>query len=188
MSIPKLELKRELPAAELQKKIGHLMSMADFFLPPLQRTEDVEFNGDFVCGLRRHVLPLQLLRQHETILGSVATSPAGILRSVPGANRTAEQLKNAREGQLGAFKDDRFPYPRMSRWCLDHPREYVSLWPLFAKIEEIFQATLSELYERQKQLVSPINRDFRLGKSNCFTAAQVNREYRSEERRVGKEC
>ena len=153
------------------------MSKADFSLPPLQRSRDVEFNGEYICGLRKHMLPLQLLRQHETILRSIATSPAGILRSVPGANRTTEQLKNAREGQLGAFKDDRFPYPRISRWCLDHPREYVSLWPLFAKIEEIFQATLPELYERQRQLVSRINRDFRLGKSNCFTAAQLNREY-----------
>jgi hypothetical protein len=153
------------------------MSKADYHYT-LQGSQDVYFQGNYVCGLRKHVLPLELLRQNETILRSVATSPAGVRRSVPGANRTAEQLRNAREGQLGAMKDGMRPYPRMAPWCLDHPRDYVSLWPLFAKIEEIFKGTLpDELYERQRQLVARTDPDFRLGKSNCSTSAQANVEY-----------
>jgi hypothetical protein len=131
-----------------------LLSQADFFFPPLQRTVDVEFGGEYVLGLRKHMLPPDLPRRHETVLRSAATSPAGVRRTVPGANRTAEQLRHAREGQLGGIKDALRPYPRVAPWCLDHPREYVSLWPFFAKIEEVFKATLKEHSERQTQLVS----------------------------------
>jgi hypothetical protein len=95
------------------------MSETDYF-HVLERNEDVYFqdNEHYVCGLRKAKLSVDLLRPAAPILRAAATSPAGALRSLPAANRTAEELQRAREGQLGALKDVKFPYPRISRWCL----------------------------------------------------------------------
>jgi len=187
MELVELRVRSRIPKAELDKKVGRILTEADYNVRLTGATKVVGPGGQPLAIYLPGILSGSLNEEHYPVLHGidVATKQRGLASGSRGYRRSYRSgefwaANTVRSATIGSFdngnNNHRFPYCRTTAWTGKHTEEFSSLYPLFQHIGELMQQYAPQRYAVQWARAEATDPAWRV-QGTPFTTMTVNNTY-----------
>jgi len=182
MELAEIRVRSRIPKAELDKKVGRILTESDYNVRLTGATKVLGPGGQPLVIYLPGVLSGTLNEEHYPVLHGIKdkTDNRGL---ASGSKRVKVNLQhkanNIRSALLGSFEPSggaRFPYCRTTAWTGKHTEEFSSLYPLFRYIGRQMERYVPKRYAVQWARAEATDSAWRVP-GTPFTTMTVNNTY-----------
>lgn len=89
------------------------------------------------------------------------------------------RARTVRSGVVGYYdRNSRFPYCRMTAWCLANPEKFLASVPYIVAVNDVFRRHAPEQYAAQHRAIKKANPDFYIN-DTVFSTVTVNKNWQT---------
>jgi hypothetical protein len=181
MQLTELRVRTRAPKAELDKKVGKILTEKDFSVLLTGPTRVVGPNGAPLIIFLPRVTSAALADAHYPALHAIQANTdnrghaSGSRRQIMYGQRRANRVKST---IIGSFDPagGRFPYCRTTAWTGKNTEQFRALYPLFQHIAEQMKRYVPQRYAAQMEMVKRTHPDWRVA-DTPYTTMTVNNTY-----------
>jgi hypothetical protein len=181
MELTEIRVRSRIPQAELDKKVGRILTEADYNVRLTGATKVLGPGGQPLAVYLPGILSGPLNEEHYPVLhGIKGTTDNRALASGSRRFKVNQQFRanTVRSTIIGSFDNDktRFPYCRTTAWTGEHTEEFSSLYPLFQYIGRQMEQYVPKRYAVQWARAEATDPAWRVP-GTPFTTMTVNNTY-----------
>lgn len=154
IAIPEFRARSRIPKAELDLKIGRILTDGDRNLTLTGPTRILKPNGQPLCVYLPQAIPVDLAAQAYPVLHKIKIPSRN--RGAAAGSKTVKigntaYSKEVKSGIVGYIEGvgTRFPVCRMTAWTGEHADRFAELFPFLRYIAGIFSDVVPDRYEAQ---------------------------------------
>lgn len=177
-----LRIRSQIPADELEEKVGKILTEADFNVMPVRDTIVRKPNGQILCIYRRGIIPPELRERALPILQSFKTATTTNRGAASGTPRvqgpgTRSYAKAVPSAIVGAFEaQGPKKFCRLTAWTGRETEQFRELWPLLEFIGSRMLADSPDRYAAQMAEVAKTHPDWVIP-GTPFSTVTINNTY-----------
>ena len=183
MELTEIRVRSRIPKAELDKKVGRILTESDYNVRLTGATKVVGPGGQPLAIYLPNALSGPLNEEHYPVLHDIklATRQRGLASGSIGARDNgfweANKVRSATIGHFdNAYNNHRFPYCRTTAWTGEYTEEFSSLYPLFRYIGRQMERYVPKRYAVQWARAEATDQAWRVP-GTPFTTMPVNNTY-----------
>jgi hypothetical protein len=181
MELTEIRVRSRIPKAELDKKVGRILSEADYNVRLTGATKVIGPDGQPLAVYLPGALSGPLNEEHYPVLHGireVSRNRGRASGSVRLRVNRALMTNSVASAIIGSFDNDntRFPYCRTTAWTGRHTEEFSSLYPLFRYIGRQMEQYVPKRYAVQWARAEATDPAWRVP-GTPFTTMTVNNTY-----------
>jgi hypothetical protein len=146
VELVELRVRSRVPRAELDQKVGRILTEGDYNVRLTGPAKVVGPSGQPLAIYLPGALPRALNDEHYPVLHNIKQTtdqrPLASGSRPMTVNKQTSKSNTIRSALMGAFErggGQRFPYCRTTAWTGQHTKQFESLYPLFRHISDLFQ-------------------------------------------------